>query len=67
MHHQDGLWNGVWSDLFIEKTYIRYGHGLSGIIGSTLNESILAIWAFSQSTLNQLLLNDLQEIKEGSV
>ena len=23
MHHQDGLWNGVWSDLFIESTYMR--------------------------------------------
>ena len=21
MHHQDGLWNGVWSDLFMETTY----------------------------------------------
>lgn len=38
----------------------------SGIIGSTLNESTLAIWAFSHSTLTQLL-NDLQEIKEGDV
>ena len=65
MHHQDGFRNGVWSDLFLETTYIRYGHGPSGIIGSTLNESTLAIWAFSQSTLTQLL-NDLQDIKEGS-
>ena len=23
MHHQDGLWNGIWSDLFIETTYMR--------------------------------------------
>lgn len=37
MRHQDGLWNGLWSDLFIETTYMRYGHGPSGIIGSTLN------------------------------
>ena len=31
-----------------------------------MNESTLAIWAFSHSTLTQLL-NDLQEIKEGDV
>ena len=66
MRHQDGLWNGIWSDLFIETTYMRYGHGPSGIIGSTLNETTLAIWAFSHSTLTQLL-NDLKEIKEGDV
>ena len=64
MRHQDGLWNGVWSDLFIETTYMRYGHGPSGIIGSTLNESTLAIWAFSHSTLAQLA-NDIDEIKDG--
>ena len=66
MHHQDGLWNGIWSDLFIETTYMRYGHGPSGITGSTLNESTLVIWAFSHSTMTQLT-NYLQEIKEGAL
>ena len=41
MHHQDGLWNSVWSDLFIESTYMRYGHGPERIIGSTLNAKTL--------------------------
>lgn len=63
MHHQAGLWNGIWSDLFIETTYMRYGHSPSGIIGSTLNESTLAIWAFSHSTLTQIM-HDLQDLKE---
>lgn len=35
IYHQDGIWNGIWSDLFIETTYMRYGHGPSGIIGFT--------------------------------
>ena len=35
MHHQDGLWNGIWSDLFIETTYMHYSNGPSGSIGST--------------------------------
>ena len=54
MRHQDGLWNAMWSDLFIETTYMRYGHGPSGIIGSTLNESTMAIWALSQSACAQV-------------
>ncbi|KAL8618129.1 hypothetical protein ACOMHN_034356 [Nucella lapillus] len=64
MHHQDGLWNGLWSDQFIETTYMRYGHGPSGIIGSSLNESTLAIWAFSHSNLTQIY-NDMETLKEG--
>ena len=25
MRHQDGIWNGIWSDMMIETTYMRYG------------------------------------------
>lgn len=30
MRHIDGLWNGIWSDQFIESTFMRYGHGKTG-------------------------------------
>ena len=36
MHHNAGLFNGIWSDMAIETTFMRYGHGQSGIIGITL-------------------------------
>ncbi len=29
MRHVPGLWNGLWSDMFIEMTFMRYGHGKS--------------------------------------
>ena len=61
MHHTDGLWNGIWSDLFIESTYMRYGHGPSGIIGSTLSETTLAVWALSHNTMGQMS-NDVAEL-----
>ena len=32
MRHMNGLWNGIWSDMFIESTFMRYGHGRSGIV-----------------------------------
>ena len=36
MHHIPGLWNGLWSDMYIESTFMRYGHSHGGIIGITL-------------------------------
>ena len=30
MHHSAGLWNGIWSDIMIETTLIRYGHAPGG-------------------------------------
>ena len=43
---------------------MRYGHGPAGIVGSTMHESTLAIWALSQSTCAQLM-NDLEAMKDG--
>ena len=61
MHHTDALWNGIWSDLFIESTYMRYGHDPYGIIGSTLSETILDVWALSHNTMGQMA-NDVAEL-----
>lgn len=30
MRHVPGLWNSIWSDMFIESTFMRYGHGNQG-------------------------------------
>ena len=43
---------------------MRYGHGPAGIVGSTMNESTLAIWALFHSTFAQLM-NDLETMKDG--
>ncbi|KAK3727318.1 hypothetical protein QZH41_005489, partial [Actinostola sp. cb2023] len=40
-----GLWNGIWSDMFIETTFMHYGHGPGGIIGITLKPETLKTWA----------------------
>ncbi len=41
MRHKPGYWNAIWSDMFIETTFMRYGHGPGGLIGITLNQSAL--------------------------
>lgn len=36
MRHHPGIWNGMWSDMFIETTLMRYGKSPGGLIGVTL-------------------------------
>lgn len=45
MHHNPGFWNGIWSDMYIETTFMRYGHSHGGIIGITLQPETLKTWA----------------------
>ena len=54
MRHQRGIWNGLWSDLFIESTFMRYGHSPGGIVGITLQPNTLKRWALSLHLCAQL-------------
>ena len=52
MHRTPSLFNGhgsmamvQWSDMAIDTTYMRYGHGRQGIVGITLKPDSLEIWA----------------------
>ena len=54
MRHQPGIWNGIWSDMMIETTVMRHGHGQNGMIGITLNQKALERWALSLHISGQL-------------
>ena len=41
MHQTSGLFNGIWTDMAIETTFMRYGHGRRGIAGITLKQETL--------------------------
>ena len=64
MRHQAGIWNGMWSDMFIETTFMRYGHGPGGLVGITLNAAAMKRWALSLHTCSQLV-KDLTDLKDG--
>ena len=64
MHHIQGIWNGVWSDLFIESTFMRYGHSKGGIVGITLKPEALKVWALSRHLCAELL-SSLTDMEEG--
>ena len=54
MRHKPGIWNGLWSDMYIESTFMRYGHGPGGVIGITLQPSTLNRWALSLRICSRL-------------
>ena len=61
--HIKGYWNGIWSDMFIETTFMRYGKGPSGLIGLTLKPRSVKIWAYSLHA-SVVLLDDLDNMRE---
>ena len=61
--HIQGIWNGLWSDQFIESTFMRYGHSIGGIIGITLKSKALKIWALSRHICCKIE-SDMREIEE---
>ena len=63
MHHKPGTFNGIWLDMAIETTYIRYGHEHSGIIGLTMKREALKIWAMSIHAINTII-SDLNIITD---
>ena len=79
MHHSAGLWNGIWSDMMIETTFMRYGHAPGGKVGIT--PYTLKLWALSlhacsrlesdlddmtdQNTQSQVVTTHKEEAKAG--
>ena len=47
VHQQNGLWNGIWTDMGIETTKMKNGKGPSGLIRVTTQERAVKIWANS--------------------
>ena len=54
MRHNHGVWNGIWSDMFIETTSMRYGKGPRDLVGVTLKRSTVKRWALSLYTTSRV-------------
>ena len=66
MRHKLGLWNGLWSDMFIEITFMKYGYRPGGLIGIALNEGAQRRWALSLHICSKLI-KAVAEIREENV
>ena len=64
LHHTAGLWNGEWSDMFLETTWMRRGHGPGGIIGSAENPQTMVTWVYSMDAL-KTLTGDLKKVSDN--
>ncbi|KAH3692794.1 hypothetical protein DPMN_194546 [Dreissena polymorpha] len=54
MRHVPKVWNAIWSDMFIETTFMRYGHGKKEIIGSTFRPETAKVWTLSLHIFSML-------------
>ena len=54
LHHTAGIYNGQWSDMFIETNWMRKGHGPGSIIGMTENPQTMASWVYSMDATTTL-------------
>ena len=61
--HIAGIWKGLWTDQFIESTFMRYGHSAGGIIGITLKQEALKTWALSRHLCCKIE-SDMQKMEE---
>ena len=55
----------MWSDMYIESTFMRYGHSPGGIIGITSKPSTLNRWKISLHLCSQIV-RDVLEMKDES-
>ena len=63
-----GLWNGIWSDMMIETTFMWYGHAPGGLVGITLKPEMLKVWALSLHACSRLEsdLDDMTDEHDGN-
>ena len=55
LRHQQGIWNGIWSGMMIETSYMKFGKGPSSVIGKTTKPRIVQIWAKSPHSCGGVL------------
>ena len=64
-----GLFNGIWTDMFIETTWMRHGHGPNGVGGIVMNDKQMKIWCLSEAAVSAVRsqINQLSSGDSGKV
>ena len=65
VRNSPGFFNGIWSDMLIETTYMKFGSSPGRLVGITLNPKAVFRWAYSFHKLSTMI-KDLKEINEDS-
>ena len=56
------LWNSNWSNILIDRTFMKHGKGLRVLIGITLQQRSVRKWAYSLHVSTQIL-KDLEKMR----
>ena len=60
-----GFFNGIWSDMLIETTYMKFGSSPEGLVGVTLKPKSVIRWAYSFHKISTMT-KELKEITDTS-
>ena len=60
--HNPGVWNGIWSNMFIETNFMCYGKGPGGLVGVTVKPSTVKRLALSLHTTSRVE-SDIDEMR----
>jgi len=61
----EGYFNGIWSDMMIETTLMKFGSSPGGLVGITLKPNSVTRWAYSFHKLSQMI-KDIKELHDTS-
>ena len=54
------MWNGVWTDMYIETTFMQYGRDPGRLIGLNLKPKVVKKWAYGLKTCIRII-EDLEQ------
>ena len=54
VRHISGIYNSIWTDMFIESSYMLVGHSPGGARGLENKENQMTVWALSHATCGKL-------------
>ena len=60
--HNPGVWNGIWSNMFIDTNFMCYGNGPGCLVGVTFKPATVKRWALSLHTTSRVE-SDIDEMR----
>ena len=50
------MFSGIWTDIAIERSYMKYGHSASsGLVGQEMKPETMKTWAYSLNTCCEIV------------
>ena len=63
LRHRQGIWNGIWSDMMIETSYMKFGKGPNGICQHSCSEVLQSLDSIRE--IHEIRMTTHKEEKDG--